>query len=152
MEAPCPRCYTANPEAARYCRRCGLLLVEGPSGPLGPGRVRHPQPLPTPDGFQPLADGADLLFRNQAAGGGTALSGTEGLTITIFNAGYPLTKVTVRIRGEDRAGGAVFAVERSIADLPRGKSADLEIASWELPEPAERVIVTLVSAEFGPDA
>lgn len=152
MTPTCPRCSTANPDAARYCRQCGLALTAGPGGFLGAGRVGHSDPLEAPAGFQPLADAPDLFFQCESAWGGAVLLGTETLALKAFNAGYPLADVKLRVRGEDAGGGTVFAVEREIARWRRGKMITLEIASWELPAPAAKLVLALVTAEFGPDA
>jgi hypothetical protein len=151
MNHPCPRCSTANPDGARYCRQCGLPLLAGSAGFLGAGWVRHSSPLPAPEGFEPFESGADLYVRAEAAWGGAVLVGTEGLTVTVFNGGYALAQVTVRLRGEDEAGGAVFALEREITAWPRGAAVKLEVASWELPGPAAKLRASLVAAEFGPE-
>jgi hypothetical protein len=151
MERACPRCHTANPEVARFCRHCGLALVVGPDGLLGAGRLRHPDPLPPPDGCQPFENAPDLHFHCKAAWGGKLLLATEPLTITAFNAGYTLAEVAVRIRGTNDAGEEILVIEQRVAAWPRGGRVTLEIPSYELPAPARKLVVTLVSAEFGPD-
>lgn len=149
MELACPRCRTANPEPARFCRRCGLALVRGPDGSLlGPGQIRHPQPLPAPAGFQPFEDVPDLYFSTKSAWGGTALSDTEPRTITAFNAGYSLIGVTILIHGHGPAGEAAFCIRHELERWRRGQTVTLEIPSWELPDEPHKLTLALDSAEF----
>jgi hypothetical protein len=152
MTETCPRCCTGNPPAAHFCRHCGLALVAGPQGFLGAGRLGHPQPLPAPEGFAPLGGAADLFFQWEAAWGGGVPLGTEALAIKLFNAGYPLAQVVLRIRGAADGGEMPLDVTREVAEWPRGQVLTLEIASWELPGPACGLSVGLVAAEFGPDS
>lgn len=152
MDHPCPRCRTVNPDVARYCRHCGLPLLAAPGGFLGAGRTRHPEPLVPPNGYEPFENAPDLHFHWQAAWGGEVLLGTETLEVTAFNAGYGLEEIVVRIRGENEAGKMLVTVEREIEQWPRGGQVELEIPSWELPDPAKKLVLTLVSAEFGPDS
>jgi hypothetical protein len=151
MTHACPRCFAANPDVARYCRQCGLLLVAGTSGFLGAGQVAHPAPLEAPVGYERFENARDLFYHWEAAWGGQVLLGTETLGVTLFNAGYPLAEVVLRLEGENDAGGKVFEVRRELASWPRGEPIKLEIASWELPDRARRLRLTLVSAQFGPD-
>jgi hypothetical protein len=149
MRLDCPRCRTANPEAARFCRQCGLALVRGSDGALlGPGRVQHPQPLTAPAGFQALEGAADLYFRMKAAWGGQVLSSTEPLTITGFNAGYPLVAVKILVRGEGPDGATVFCTRHELERWPRGQTVTLEIPSWELPDEPHKLSLALDSADF----
>ncbi|MGD8454205.1 MAG: zinc ribbon domain-containing protein [Phycisphaerae bacterium] len=149
MDYPCRRCQVANPEQARFCRQCGLALQMGPEGFLGPGRVRHPQPLAAPEGFEPVTAAADVYFRCRGAWGERPLLGTEPLVVRVVNVGYVLADVRLHIRGEDGPGAAVLSAEREVALLPRGQEVELEIPSWELHGPVRRLTVTLMSAAFG---
>ena len=151
-ERACPRCGTDNPEVASFCRHCGLALIRGPEGLLGAGRLRHPEPLAVPDGYEPVEGAPDLYFRWQAAWGGEVLLGTETLALTGFNAGYPLAAVVLRVRGEDKGGKAMFTVEKEIGSWPCGGEVTVEIASWEMPAAAPKLVVALASAEFATDA
>ena len=151
MPLACPRCRTANPDVARYCRNCGLTLEVGSGGVLGAGRAPHPQPLSPPDGSQPIGNAANLHFTWGAAGGGAPLLGTESLVLTVFNAGYGLAEVALRVRGTGDGERTVFEVARELEDWPRGASARLEIPSYEMPDRVRAVSAELVQAEFGTD-
>jgi hypothetical protein len=149
MAVNCPRCSTVNPDVARFCRNCGLGLAVGPEGVLGAGRAPHLDPLPEPDGFTPIQQAANLYFRWEAAGGGVPLLGTESLALEVFNGGYDLAEVVLRVCGSDRAGEPLCAVEREIEEWPRGQRIGLEIPSYELPDRVHALYVALQSAEFG---
>ncbi len=148
MELTCPRCLATNRSVARFCAHCGLVLESADGGPLAPGRIRHPEPLPAPEGFAPCADAVDLYFRCESAWGGARLLGTEGVSVILFNGGYPLGDVVLNVRGEDPTGRELFATEHPVGELPRGKEVTLEIPSYELPDPVHAVSIALVSAEF----
>lgn len=145
MESVCPRCRSANRSAARYCARCGLAL-EG--GVRAAGQVRQAQPLPVPPGFVPVADSAHLYFRWESSLGGGPLIGTEGLAITIFNAGYPLRDLVVTLTGLGRASEVVFIVDENIRELSRGGKAAVEVPSYMMSEPMRTLKASLRSAEF----
>jgi hypothetical protein len=147
----CPRCATTSPEAARYCRQCGLPLIADDDGLRGAGRVPHPEPLSPPRDHWPIEHAQDLHFRWQAAGGGTPLLGTEALEVWVFNGGYDLVDVVLATRGEDAAGQTVFRVERELASWPRGETQRLEIPSWELADRVQGLRVALVRAAFDTD-
>jgi hypothetical protein len=115
-----------------------------------PGQIRHPEPLPAPEGFEPIRKAADLYHYSESAWGGRRLLGTENIGFRVFNAGYPLRDVTLSIRGEDDGGSQIFAVEHTVEELPRGEQVTLEVASYEIPAEPKRLTVTLVSAEFYP--
>ncbi len=151
MDLTCPRCLATNRPVARFCAHCGLMLESADGGPLVPGRIRHPDPLPVPEGFAPCADAVDLYFRCESAWGGARLLGTEGVSVILFNGGYPLSDVVLNVRGEDQNGRELFATEHPTGELPRGKDMMLEIPSYELPDPVHAVRLALVSAEFAPD-
>ncbi len=138
-----------NPEPARFCRRCGLALVYGPDGSLlGPGQIRHPQPLAPPAGFQAFANVPDLYFRTKSAWGGQALSTTEPLVVTAFNGGYALAAVRISVRGAGATGDAIFCLRHELQRWPRGQTVTVEIPSWELPDEAHELTLALDSAEF----
>ena len=80
------------------------------------------------------------------------LSGTETIAIVLFNAGYPLEDVVVKIRGLDTNQHEVFAVQREIGVLPRGRTQTVEVPSYELPAPACAIAVTVVSGRYGSGA
>lgn len=81
--------------------------------------------------------------------GGAALIATEGLSVAVFNAGYALSELTLRLRGVGDEGRELFEIERSIQKLGHGAEATLEIPSYEVPAPLRRLTVSLASAEFG---
>ena len=149
MSMDCPRCRTANPDVARFCRNCGLGLETSPEGILGAGRAPTADPLPRPDGFQPIQQAANLYFRWEATGGGTPLLGTESLALEVFNGGYDLVRVVLRVCGSDRIGEPLCTVQREIEEWPRGRLAQLEIPSYELPDRVQALNVELITAEFG---
>ena len=149
MPLNCPRCRTLNPDVARYCRHCGLLMESVAGAMLSAGRTRHPDPLAPTEAAVPVVGAAHLYYRWQPVGGGTPLLGTEPLVLTVFNGGYSLGEVVLRVRGEDRAGQPLFAIHREIETVLRGQSVDVEIPSYELPGPVQALHVELVSAEFG---
>jgi len=152
MPLECPRCRSWNPELARFCRNCGLALIAGAEGVLGAGRAPHPEPLTPPDGCQEIEAARDLYFRWHAVGGGVPLLGTEPLVVKVFNGGYDLRAVLLRISGTGSAGLVLLAAQREIEDWPRGATVALEIPSYELPDPVQTLTVELVQAEFGKPA
>jgi len=149
MPLNCPRCRTLNPDVAHYCRHCGLLLEDAVGVVRSAGRTRHPAPLTPTEAAAPVGGAAHLYYRWQPVGGGTPLLDTEPLVLTVFNGGYSLASVVLRVRGEDQAGRPLFAIHREIEALVRGQSVDLEVPSYELPGPVQALHVELVSAEFG---
>src|SRR5262245_58663211 len=114
MENVCPRCRSANRSAARYCARCGLGLDAGIDRSRAAGRVKQAHSLPAPPEFVPVADSAHLYFRWESSLGGGPLIGTEGLMVTIFNAGYPLRDAVVTLTGLGSNGEAVFNVDETL--------------------------------------
>lgn len=151
MTLDCPRCGTANREVARFCSHCGLALVASHTGLLGAGRVPHPAPLSPPGGCEAVSGAAGLFFCWQPVGGGKPLLGTEPLIVNVFNGGYALANVVLRIRGSDRRGRNLIELDREIETCPRGRSSSLEIPSYELPGPVDRLVVEFVQAEFSAD-
>jgi hypothetical protein len=151
METECPRCRASNRDIARFCARCGLSLQAGLDGIRRAGRIRHPRPAPAPDGYVPCRDAADLYYHSESSLGGEVLISTEGVNVIVFNAGYPLREVVFDVRGEGKDGKELFAVERTVQELPQGKDISLEIPSYELPGPMGALKVSLVSAAFGPE-
>jgi hypothetical protein len=149
MRTSCPRCGSTNPDVARFCGNCGLGLELGSEGILGAGRAPTANPLARPTGFQPVQHAANLYFRWEAVGGGTPLLGTESLALLLFNGGYDLAEVTLRIVGTGQAGQTLCAIERAVEAWPRGRQVQLEIPSYELPDRVQALYVELLSAEFG---
>lgn len=145
----CPRCRDLSRPDARFCARCGLLLAGTEGQALIPGRIEHPAALQAGDGFLPCADATDLHFRWESAWGGSMLSGTESISLELFNGGYPLTAVDLEISGVDGAGRQVLCTRQTVEDLPRGRHVRIEIPSYELPAPVTQICVSLVTAEFG---
>lgn len=142
----CPRCGAANLAVARYCAQCGLTLGAGGA----PGRIPHPDPAHTPPGFIPCEDSSHLYFRSESAHGGPALIDTEGVRVTIFNAGFSLREVQFEVAGEGRDGAKLFAESFTAEQLPQGASTVLEIPSYLVSEPLRRLRVRLVAAAFTP--
>jgi hypothetical protein len=149
MPMTCPRCSRRNPDVARFCRHCGLGLVAGLEGLLGAGRAPMADPLPAPAGFQPVQQAANLYLRWEAIGGGAPLLGTESLALLLFNGGYDLAEVDLRVVGTGKAGQTLCAIERTIEDWARGQQVQLEIPSYELPDRVQALYVELRNAEFG---
>ena len=74
--------------------------------------------------------------------------GTEGVSATLFNGGYPLEDVVLMVRGTDDCDREVFVVEHTVDQLPRGRELAIEIPSYEFPGPVHAIRLSLVSAEF----
>jgi len=144
-ERRCARCGASNVDVARYCARCGGSKSVDPQTC---GRVSHPAPLAAPPGFRRCEEAADLCYQVEASGGGSVLLGTEGFDVTIYNRGYPLASVVLKVHGLDAQGQSVFSVELSCDRLPRGETVTLELPSYEISEPASGLAVALVSAEY----
>jgi hypothetical protein len=151
MALGCPRCRTLNPDVARFCRRCGLSLQAPDGRAATAGRLPHPDPLKPPGAAFPIQDSRDLFFCCEVVGGGKQLLGTEPVVITVFNGGYGLTSVALRVRGLGEDGQPLFAIVRDIETLLRGQSVELEIPSYELPGPVQSLHVDFLRAEFGPE-
>ncbi len=153
----CPQCHTRNQAEARFCGRCGRPLADGDEGPGASaeqhssdrsGPARHPDPLAVPAGFEACGGLPDLFYRWEAAWGGSMLIGTETLAVIVFNAGYPLEQVVLKIAGQDDEGREVFAVDHELAELPRGKEVTIEVPSYELSAPAAGITVSLSSGRY----
>ena len=152
MQNVCPRCHSPNRPAARYCGRCGLGLDSGIEGTRAAGRVKQAQSLPVPADYVPVADSAHLYYRWESSLGGGPLIGTEGLLVTIFNAGYPLRDAIVTLTGLGRDSELVFIVDETVRELPRGGKATVEVPSYMLSEPMRTLGAALRSAEFADES
>jgi hypothetical protein len=123
---------------------------------LAAGRVLHPHPAPTPDGFLPCTEAEHLYYRWGPPSGQSFLLGTEPIAVSLFNAAYPLEEVQVVIRGKDDQGWVRFSVTQTVETMPVAEIVKLEIPSYELSDettkPVQELEVTLVSAAFGPTA
>jgi hypothetical protein len=150
MKPTCPRCGQTNPPPARFCGRCGLSLAVGPDGSASAGCVRHPDALAAPEGFRACERATDLHYRWAAAWGAGRLLGAEPLAVALFNGGYPLRSAVLKISGVDAAGRPLFEVEQTIPELPRGVEVLTEIPSYEQPDAASDVSVSLITAEYEP--
>jgi hypothetical protein len=75
------------------------------------------------------------------------LSGTETIAVLVFNGGHSLREVVLGVCGRDEQGAEAFTMRRELTDLPRGETARLEVASYDLPAPACNIGVTLVSGK-----
>jgi hypothetical protein len=78
------------------------------------------------------------------------LLGTEPLSVSLFNGGYSLERVTVRLRGEDAEGAMLFERDYTVPQLPRSGRSSIEVPSYDLTQPLHKLQATLVEAEFGP--
>jgi len=156
MKRKCPRCLAESPSAARFCGRCGLSLTPGQAGQLTAGRVLHPHPAATLDGFLPCIEAEHLYYRWGPPSGQSFLLGTEPIAVSLFNGAYPLEEVQMVICGKDDQGWVRFSVTQTVESLPVGEIVKLEIPSYELSDEATKPVheleVTLVSAAFGPAA
>ncbi|TWT40379.1 hypothetical protein RAS1_40870 [Phycisphaerae bacterium RAS1] len=150
MAVNCPRCRADNVDVAQFCARCGLSLQTEGGGPPGPGRVRHPQPLAAPEGAIRCRFACDLYFTFGSSWGGPLVLGCETIGLRLFNAGYDLTDVSVRIDALGDKGEAVISTTREIGLLPRGGEAVLELPSYDLSEPVREVTVALTGAKYPP--
>jgi hypothetical protein len=90
----------------------------------------------------------DLYYRWESAWGGAMLLGTETLAVKLFNGGYPLEEVSLRICGLGTAGEEMFALDRTLENLPRGREVTIDVPSYELPAPANDLTVSLVSGKY----
>ncbi len=144
----CPNCQTRNQPVARYCRRCGQEFVEAAHEPAASAPARHPTPLAPGLGFQPVQGMTDLHFKWHAAWGGVMLLGTETIAVVLFNGGYSLEDVVLRIRGFDAHKKIVFGLDMPVERLPRGRTTTLEIPSYEVPQPASSLGVELRSGRL----
>lgn len=145
----CPRCMTRNPAGARFCGRCGVKIDERkPVKAKTPEPARHPDGLPAPEGFRPVEGVADLYYTWKAAWGGSMLLGTETIGVVLFNGGYPLEEVVLKVCGTDPQAKPVFAVERTLDELPRGQEVTVEVPSYEVPAPASDLVVRLLSGRY----
>jgi hypothetical protein len=152
METECPRCHCPNRDIARFCARCGLSLEIGVDGTRRAGRIRHPRPAAVPDGYAPFDGAADLYFRSESSLGGETLIDTEGVSVVVFNSGYPLREVELEVRGEGSNGEELFKMVHSVGELEQAHGVSVEIPSYELPAPLHKLKLALVSAEFGQEA
>jgi len=138
-------CGRENPGFARFCQTCGKALVATMNSA---GRAFHPAALGPPVEMTAVERAAHLFVAVESAWGGGPLIGTEPLQLVLFNGGYALRTAVLQIDAFDRAGQRVFGVEKVAVDIPRGGRVAIEVASYEIPEPVQRVRVSLVSAEY----
>lgn len=145
MDRTCPHCGVSNLSVAHFCARCGQPLGAGPNTA---GRARHPSPLAPPEGFRRCERATDLYFQTEAPSGGQRLLDTEGVKVLLFNGGYSLCEVVVRVEGLDDEGMTQFSVDQSVDELPRGREKTFEIPSYAISRPTNRLAVTLVRAKY----
>ncbi len=119
-------------------------MAGNPTG--APGWTPHPQPLPPLSDFEPCLDSCDLYVQWRQ-GEGSAL-GVEPVTVDVFNAGYDLRSVALRLVGVDSAGRMLSGVEQTISDLPRGVTVRIEVPTYEISMEISRLIVSLALAEW----
>lgn len=145
QEGVCGECGAGNLPVAHFCSQCGRPLD---ASPQTVGRVAHPAPSAVPDGYRKCDMAADLYFSVGSAWGGTRLLGTENLGVSIFNAGYSLKNVELRVEGRDGLGHCVCEFCHKLADAPRRAELSFEVPSYEISDAPAVVTVTLVSAEY----
>lgn len=149
MILTCPRCQTASPASANYCRQCGLRLDRDGDAVREAGTLRHPHPLAPPPDAHAVEGAADLYYTWTALGGHRPLLGTEPLVVDVRNVGYSLANVVLVLRATDRSGRTVLETQRELLEWPRGQTIRLDVPSWELHDPLQDLHVTLQQAEFG---
>lgn len=93
-----------------------------------------------------MSGAADVYHAQSSAWGGKRLSPAENIGLTLFNAGYPLCRVELRL--SDATGDGAWEEVCEVAELPRGVPVQLELASWRMPEGVHRVRVALKDAEY----
>ena len=141
----CGECGAGNLPVAHFCSQCGQPLD---ASPQTVGRVAHPSPAAVPPGFEKCERAADLYFRVGSAWGGSLLLGTENLGVSIFNGGYSLKHVELRVEGLDSSQRRVFEFRQKLTDLRRRAELSFEVPSYEISESPASVRVHLVSAEY----
>lgn len=149
MMRKCPRCLRPAKSVARFCARCGLSLDPGSDGTLTPGRLRHPAALPPPPEFKSCAGAVDLYYHWESVSGGPCM-GAEPLAVQFFNGGYSLSAAVLQLLGRDGKNAAVFRLEQTITELPRGTHVRIEVPSYEVAREVTAVDATLESAQFAP--
>lgn len=149
MQRACPRCRSANRSEAKFCAGCGLSLDFVPGEAPRAGTIRHPRPKNAPDGFERCGGADDLYFRWKSAWGSGTFLGTEPIAVSVFNGGYPLESVDLKVTGTDGEGKTAFDVGMRVSALSHGETAEIEVPSYEYSTPASTINVSLVSAEFG---
>lgn len=148
MAQNCPRCRRELGANARFCAWCGVDLTAGALA----GFIKHPQALRPPEGFAAFSSGSDLFFRWRSAWGERRLISTEPVIVTVFNGGYDLATLDILVEARDAAKHVVGSREASLALLRRGVPADFEFASYDIDAPFHDLVLSLVRAEFAPEA
>lgn len=145
----CPRCHRVNVDSASYCGRCGFDLRRGAG--LAPGVAPCAQPANVPAGYRAVEKAAQLYFFTSASHGGPRLLDTEGVRVSLFNAGYGLCEVALRVSGVGRDGIEQFAYEEQIASLPQGETISFEAPSHRFDNPLDELRLELLSAQYPAD-
>ncbi|MBX3395684.1 MAG: hypothetical protein KF841_09985 [Phycisphaerae bacterium] len=145
QERICAECNERNAATAQFCRYCGRSLDAAVSSA---GRASHPNPIRPPDGFCPVECAADLHYRMESVSGGPTLIGTESMRVVLWNAGYALRDVVIRVIGRDEAWQLAVDVEKSVTTVARGQEVRIEVPSYDIELPVKSHRVSLVSAEF----
>lgn len=145
QERICAECNERNAATAQFCRYCGRSLDASASSA---GRASHPNPIKPPAGFGPVERAADLHYRLESVSGGPTLIGTESISVVLWNAGYALRDVVIRVNGRDAAGHVAVDVEKSAMIVARGEEVRIEVPSYDIGSPVKDLRVSLVSAEF----
>jgi len=118
------------------------------SGIEKPGRIPRPDPAEVPAGMTPCEDAAQLYYAWESSSGGERLSAAEAISVTVFNAGYALRDLELRVRGLGRDNSIVFDKCEEVAEIGHGMRAEFEVASYLIAEPMRVLKVALVSAGF----
>ena len=145
MQRNCANCGAQGPEPAKYCGQCGHPLGDNPA--TG-GRAAHPTPVPPPDGFEQCPDAPSLFVKTESSYGGQRLLGTEGINLHVWNAGYSLVDVRLRVEGIDETARAFKWTADAIKRIPRGQAVTVEVPSWVFENPVEQISIKLESADY----
>lgn len=146
----CPRCDADNRNVARFCGHCGISLEAGPDGQRRAGALRAPDAISPPAGYTPILGAAHLYFRTESSMGGATLIDTEGLRLTVFNAGYALRDVRLHVSGDGHDGSAILSHDIELETFSRGEKIACEIPSYLVPSPLGALRVALAEAAFAP--
>lgn len=90
-----------------------------------------------------------MYYRWKSAWGSGTFLGTEPIAVSLFNGGYPLESVDLKVTGRDGEGTTVFDVGMQVNALAHGETVEIEVPSYEYSTSAATINVSLVSAEFG---
>jgi hypothetical protein len=138
-----------------YCSRCGesLPAVPMPNEAAWRGvkktNVESAGSQPgasTGGGWRSCDNAADVKYRWGSAWGGRRLLGTENIEVSVVNHGAKLGGVVLELRGLRRGGGKAVRLFQEIGDMPPGREVSFELASYELPDDVEDLVVSIVTS------